>query len=181
VTAGSPDALGAAVDDAGATFAVFSEHAEQITLCLFSPDGRREIARLPLPERTGDVWHGHVAGLKPGQLYGLRADGPWNPDKGQRFNPAKLLLDPYAKAFHGDFDPTSALLLGHDPVFGETERSSGDSASAMPKCVLTAPLEPVPDDERPLTPWDRTIIYEAHVKGFTQRHPAIEPGAARHL
>ena len=173
ITAGSPDALGPTVDETGANFAVFSEAAEAIELCLFSEDGLRETHRLALPERTGAVWHGHVAGLEPGQLYGLRAHGPWAPERGHRFNPAKLLLDPYARGYAGAFDPTSALLLGHDPTFGESQRSSGDSATAMPKCVLTAPAAPVPPCERPRTPWEETVIYEAHPKGLTMLHPDV--------
>ncbi len=175
ITAGSPDILGPTVDETGAGFAVCSERAERVDLCLFSEDGFREIARLPLPEKTGAVWHGHVAGLGPGALYGLRAHGPWAPDRGLRFNPAKLLVDPYARAFQGAFDPTSALLTGHDPVRGEGAISSADSASAMPKCVLTATPEPVPHAERPRVPWENTVIYEAHVKGLTMLHPGVPP------
>ncbi|TVQ54322.1 MAG: glycogen debranching enzyme GlgX [Rhodobacteraceae bacterium] len=170
--------MGASVDEAGANFAVFSENAEQIDLCLYAPNGVREIARLPLPERTGAIWHGHVAGLEPGALYGFRAHGVWAPERGHRFNPAKLLLDPYARALSGPFDPTSALLIGHDPVFGEGVRSNGDSAPAVPKCVLTPDPEPYGWDERPNTPWEDTLIYEAHVKGLTELHPEV-PEALR--
>ena len=108
---GSPTDLGACFDGNGTNFAVFSENATQIYLCLFSADGAREIARLPLPERTGPIWHGYLAGLRPGALYGLRADGPFDPQNGHRFNVNKLLIDPYARAFHGAFDD-------HETTFG---------------------------------------------------------------
>ena len=167
ITAGAPEPLGATPDAEGANFAVFSENAESVELCLFTQDGRREIARLSLPERSGPVWHGHVRGVRPGALYGLRAHGPWAPERGHRFNPAKLLLDPYARAFFGVFDPTSPLLLAHDPVFGESVRADGDSAPAMPKCmVVTAPGK-VDPSERPRVPWEQTVLYEAHPKGLT--------------
>ena len=93
--------MGATVEGAGVNFAVFSAKATAIDLCLFSPDGLRETARIALPERDGDIWHGHVEGLSAGQLYGFRAHGPYNPRHGQRFNPNKLLIDPYAKAWSG--------------------------------------------------------------------------------
>ena len=175
VTAGSPATLGATPDEAGCGFAVFSDAAASVEVCLFSPDGLRETARIPLPERTGGVWHGHVAGVKPGDLYGLRAHGAWDPGRGLRFNPAKLLLDPYAQGFHGAFDPTSALLLGHDPDRGEDAPSAADSAPAIPRCVVPDAFAPVPAAERPHTPWAQTVIYEAHVKGLTQTHPDVPP------
>ena len=167
ITAGAPEPLGATPDETGANFAVFSEHAEAVELCLFSPDGLREMRRFALPERSGPVWHGHVAGVRPGALYGFRAHGPWAPERGHRFNPAKLLLDPYARALHGRFDPTSQLLIAHDPVFGESVRSSGDSAPALPKCMLVEPWPTVDPEERPRTPWEDTVLYEAHAKGLT--------------
>jgi len=178
VTAGRPDPLGATLDARGANFAVFSQAASRVEVCLFSPDGAKELARLPLPERTGAVWHGHVKGLKAGALYGLRADGVWAPERGHRFNPAKLLLDPYARAHMGAFDPLSPLLFGHDPVRGDGFASPADSAPAMPKCVLTAAPPPVPPKERPRTPWARTVLYEAHPSGLTMRHPGV-PEALR--
>ncbi len=178
ITAGRPEPLGATLTGDGANFAVFSENAASIDLCLFSADGAREIARLALPERTGAVWHGAIEGVAPGALYGFRAHGPWAPERGHRFNPAKLVLDPYARALSGPFDPTSALLLGHDPEKGEAAPSAADSAAAMPKCVLTVPFAAVPDNERPRTPWERTVIYEAHPKGLTRLHPGV-PEALR--
>ena len=177
VSPGRPCPIGVTPDAAGCNVAVCAENATGVDLCLFSPDGAKETARIPLPERTGYVWHGHVAGMQPGQLYGLRVHGPWAPQHGHRFNPAKLLLDPYARGWVGAFDPTSALLIGHDPA-REDVASLADSAPAMPKCRVTAPFEPAPDDERPRTPWSQTVIYEAHVKGLTMLHPEV-PAALR--
>jgi glycogen operon protein len=170
---GSPGPLGVTPDGEGANVAVFSENATSIELCLFGPDGAREVARLPLPERTGGVWHGHVSPLPEGTLYGFRAHGPWAPDRGERFNPAKLLLDPYARAFSGPFDVTSALLLGHDTERGEGVASLADSAPALPKCVVTALPERVPESDYPRRPWAETVIYEAHVHGLTMQHPDL--------
>ncbi len=172
-TAGAPHPLGVTPDAAGVNVAVASTSAAAIEICLFAEDGVREIARIALPERTGDIWHGHVAGVREGMLYGLRVHGPWAPGQGQRANPAKLLLDPYARAFDGAFDPTSALLIGHDAERGEDVMSLADSAPAIPKCVVSARPAPVPAVARPNTPWERTVLYEAHVKGLTMLHPDV--------
>ena len=165
MSAGRPNPLGVHWDGEGANVAVFSEHATRIELCLFSEDGRRETERLSLPEKSGPVWHGHVPGLAPGTRYGLRVHGPYAPERGHRFNPHKLLLDPYARALAGCFSGSDAC-LGYDPASPDRDLSfsSVDSAPAMPKCVVTAPFPPVPDDERPDTPWAETVIYEAHPK-----------------
>ena len=167
--AGRAHPLGVHWDGEGANVAVFSENATRIELCLFSEDGRRETARLALPERSGPVWHGWLPGLAPGSLYGLRAHGPHAPECGHRFNPDKLLLDPYARALHGRLVPGDAC-LGYDPASpeGDLSFSNVDSAPSMPKCVVTAPAPVVPDDERPHTPWAETVIYEAHPKGLTR-------------
>jgi glycogen operon protein len=101
IVAGDHTRLGAVFDGHGVNFAVFSENATKIELCLFTDDGQRETVRLVLPDRTGAVWHGYVPGLKPGALYGYRAHGPYEPDQGHRFNPMKLLADPYSRTFHG--------------------------------------------------------------------------------
>ncbi len=166
---GWPNPLGVHWDGEGANVAVFSENATRIELCLFSEDGRRETERLVLPERSGAVWHAYVPGLAPGALYGLRAHGPYAPERGHRFNPNKLLLDPYARALRGRFAAPDAC-LGYDPASpeGDLSYSRVDSAPAMPKCVLTDPAPPVPDGERPDTPWAETVIYEAHPKGLTR-------------
>ncbi|MPZ10713.1 MAG: glycogen debranching protein GlgX [Kiloniellaceae bacterium] len=172
--AGSPAPLGVTWDGEGANVAVFSENATQIELCLFSEDGQRETARLPLPEKTGPVWHGYLPGLAPGALYGLRAHGPYTPERGHRFNPHKLLLDPYARALTDRVSAGDAT-LGYDPAAAEGDLSFStlDSAAAMPKCVVTAPPPPVPAAERPDTPWADTILYEAHPKGLTQLWPDL--------
>jgi glycogen operon protein len=151
--------------------AVFSAHASRIELCLFDAEGRRELTRLTLPCRTDEVFHGYLPGAGPGLVYGLRAHGPWAPERGHRFNPAKLLLDPHAAALAGRVRWHAALLGG------EAEPDPHDSAPFLPKAVVTAPLAG-PPAPRPATPWGRTVIYEAHAKGLTRLHPAI-PEAQR--
>ncbi len=168
---GSPDRLGITLDAEGANIAVFSDNATAMTLCLFDAEGLHETARIPLPERSGAVWHGHVAGLGPGQRYGLRADGPFAPDAGHWFNPAKLLLDPYARALHGRFGP-SDLVASLVPGSG-TAPDRSDSAPAMPKAVMLPDQPRVDPAEHPRTPWAETVIYEAHVKGATRLWPGL--------
>lgn len=158
----------------GVNFAVFSDNATRIELCLFSPDGVTEVARLALPERTGGIWHGFVPGLMPGALYGYRAYGPYDPDHGHRFNPNKLLADPYARAFHGEW-------ISHDDTVGydaqqanpDDHPSLTDSAAYVPKCIVPAVEEHWSGTPAPRRPWSETVIYEAHVKGLTQLHPDI--------
>ncbi|MFC2967312.1 glycogen debranching protein GlgX [Acidimangrovimonas pyrenivorans] len=173
---GRPWPLGATFDGEGVNFAVFSAHAEAMELCLFSDDGRRERARLPICERDGDVWHVHVAGLTPGTVYGYRAHGPYAPEAGHRFNPNKLLLDPYARALSGRLKWSDAL-MGYRVGSSRADLSfdSRDSAFAMPKSVVTAPLHPA-NGHRPDVPLEQTVIYEAHVKGMTAGHPHVPPG-----
>ena len=177
LAAGRPYPLGVHWDGEGANVAVFSENATRIELCLFSEDGRRETERLVLPERSGAVRHGYLPGLAPGALYGLRAHGPYAPEQGHRFNPNKLLLDPYARALQGRFVPDDAC-LGYDPASPKADLSfSGvDSAPVMPKCVVAAPAPPVPATERPDTPWTETVIYEAHPKGLTRLWATLPEG-----
>ena len=174
VTAGSDDRLGAHADESGVNFAVFSAHAERIELCLFDETGQKEVARLALPEKSGDIWHGHVAGLTPGALYGYRAHGPYAPQEGHRFNPNKLLLDPYTTALHGGFR-LGRRLLGYNAKAKDRDLTFNrlDSAACMPKSVVGAPLEPYPQHNRPRTDWTATIIYEAHVKGLTMELPGV--------
>jgi isoamylase len=167
--AGKSYPLGASWDGLGVNFAVFSANAEKIELCLFDKDAKREISRLALPEYTDEVWHGYLPQAAPGLIYGFRAHGPYDPDRGHRFNPAKLLLDPYAKSIAGK-------LRWSDAVFGYRLNSSKgdltidrrDSAGAMPKAIVVDDHFSWGDDKRPETPWSETVIYEAHVKGFTQ-------------
>ena len=170
---GAPEPMGAAPDRDGANFSVFSANATAIEVCLFDESGSRELARVPLPERSGDVWHGHIAGVVPGARYGLRAHGPFAPRDGHRFNAAKLLLDPYATAIDRPFRLHPGM-FGYRQ--GETNadltRDDTDSAPFMPKSIVAAT-----DDglcaPAPLVPWDKTIVYELHVRGFTRRHSLI--------
>jgi glycogen operon protein len=161
--------LGARWDGLGVNFAVFSAHAEQVDLCIFDPSGRREIARLTLPEYTEEVWHGYLPYADPGLVYGFRVHGPYAPDQGHRFNPSKLLLDPYAKALTGSLRWTDAVFgyRLHSPR-GDLSMDRRDSASAMPKAVVVDDHYSWGDDRRPDTPWSDTVIYEAHVRGLTR-------------
>lgn len=169
ITAGNHATLGAVHDGQGVNFAVFSENATKIELCLFSPDGQREATRLVLPERTGPVWHGYVPGLKPGALYGYRAYGPYEPDRGHRFNPRKLLVDPYARAFCGHWS-SGKELLGYASSGHDTHPSQIDSAPFVPKSVVPDIEHPWSGAPAPRRAWNETVIYEAHVKGLTQLH-----------
>ncbi len=168
--------LGPSFDGEGVNFAVFSAHAHLIELCLFSPDGRKELARMIFPERDGDIWSIYVAGLKPGQLYGLRAHGPYEPEDGHRFNPHKLLMDPYARAYEGRLRWSDAL-MGYriGSARGDLSYDTRDSAFAVPKSVVTDPGFVWGKDAPPHRPMADTVIYEAHVKGMTARHPGVEP------
>lgn len=170
---GEPWPLGATCSSTGVNFALFSANAERVELCLFDASGKTEAARMVLPERTGDVWHGFLPQAGPGQLYGYRVYGPWDPIHGHRFNPYKLLIDPYAKALSGSVEWS-------DIIFGHTVGHAGadlrldvrDSARSMPKCRVVA--SPPPHDRaRPRVPWNETVIYEMHVRGFTMRHPGV--------
>jgi len=171
---GSPDRLGAHWDGLGVNIAVFSAHAERIELCLFDAEGRHEIARFDLPECTDEVWHGYLPGAGPGMVYGLRAYGPFDPEAGHRFNPHKLLLDPYARQLRGELRWSDAL-SGAQPR-SERTLDRRDSAPYVPKCVVTHDDYPWGDDRPPAVPWERTVIYEAHLRGLTMRHPAVPAG-----
>ncbi len=175
VTAGRDWPMGAEFDGDGVNFAVFSAHAEKIELCLFAPDTRREIARLPMTERDGDIWHARVSGLMPGALYGYRAHGPYAPEQGHRFNPNKLLLDPYARAYDGRLRWSDAL-MGYKVGSPRADLSfdTRDSAFAMPKCVVIDPAFHWGDDVPPHRPWTDTLIYEAHARGLTIQNPKVE-------
>ncbi len=171
---GLPFPLGATPTSDGLNVAVSSEVAEAIEVCLFGSDGAE--VRVELPERTAHVWHGLLPDVGPGQRYGLRVHGPWNPAMGLRCNPAKLLIDPYATAIDGEVR-WGPEVFGHEPDDPEA-LSDLDSADAMPKCVVTGRSFNWEGDSRPGVPLDETVIYETHVKGFTQRHPAV-PEAIR--
>ncbi|MDQ2661461.1 MAG: glycogen debranching protein GlgX [Actinomycetota bacterium] len=166
---GSAYPLGATFDGNGTNFALFSEVAEKVELCLFDDDLVE--TRCPLTEVDGYVWHAYLPGIRPGQRYGYRVHGPWDPAKGQRCNPAKLLLDPYAKATAGEIRWGQSLFsyrFGDEDSFDDT-----DSASDMMHGVVVDPFYDWAGDRAPRTPYDETIIYEAHVKGLTQLHPEI--------
>ena len=177
VTPGRPWPMGATFDGEGVNFAVFSANAERLELCLFSDDGRKELARLPFRDRDGHVWHMHVGGLTPGVKYGLRAHGPYQPEAGHRFNPNKLLIDPYAKQLDGRLRWSDAL-MGYRVGSARADLSfdNRDSAFAVPKSVVVDPSFPWEHDTPLSHPLERTVIYEAHVKGLTERHPRVDPG-----
>lgn len=172
VLPGQPYPLGAVYDGSGTNFSVFSEIAERVELCLFDKKGNE--TRFDLLEVTGYCWHGYLPFIEPGQRYGFRVHGPWDPANGQRCNPAKLLLDPYAKAI-------DEQIQWHEAVFpyrfgkGLDVRSNSDSASFMPRSVVHQPHFDWNGDRRLQIPWHETVIYETHVKGLTIKHPDIPP------
>ena len=168
--------MGATVDVGGVNFAVFSAHAHLIELCLFSEGGRHETGRLLFKERDGDVWHMRVEGMRAGQLYGLRAHGPYAPDDGHRFNPHKLLMDPYARAYDGRLRWSDAV-MGYriGSTRADLSYDTRDSAFAVPKSVVIADQADWGNDVLPRHAWSDTVIYEAHVKGLTARHPDLPP------
>jgi len=171
---GYPYPLGATWDGEGVNFALFSEHAERVELCLFDPRGRREIERISMRWQTDQVWHCYLPQARPGLLYGYRVHGPYDPEKGLRFNSRKLLLDPYARQVVGSIMWTDAL-YGYR-VGGPREDLTADrrdSAPAMPKCRVVDIAFSWGNDRSPRTPWHESVIYELHVKGFTARHPEI--------
>ncbi len=165
---GEPFELGASYDGTGTNFAVFSEVADRVELCLF--DDRNEETRVTLPEVTGFVWHGYLPGIRPGQRYGFRIHGPFDLQRGLRCNPNKLLLDPYAKAIDGEVRWNRAV---YGQVQGQQKPQTDDSARYVPKSVVVNPFFDWGDDRHPRTPWHDTVIYEAHVRGLTIQHPGI--------
>src|SRR5262249_53833199 len=169
---GNPYPLGATCDDEGTNFALFSENATGVELCLFDESGA-ETARHALPEQTDQVWHVYVPGVGPGQRYGYRVHGPYDPPRGHRFNPAKLLLDPYAKAINGQlkWKPVVSGYPRARPA-GTPHRDDGDSAGGVPKGVVVEGVDRR-GPPRPRIAWNGMPIYELHVKGFTERHPSV--------
>ncbi len=170
---GSAYPLGATYDGTGTNFAIFSEVAEKVELCLFDEAGNE--TRIRLPEMDAYVWHAFLPGIQPGQRYGFRVHGPHNPAQGHRCNPAKLLLDPYAKAIDGQIDWDESVFGYH---FATGEKNDDDSAAHMPKSVVINPYFDWGVDRPPKTPYNKTVIYEAHVKGLTMTHPRV-PEALR--
>ena len=171
---GKPFPQGATWDGEGVNFALFSEHATGVELCLFDDRGRRELQRIPLREQTDQVWHCYLPEARPGQLYGYRVHGPYQPQQGHRFNPNKLLLDPYAKAIVG-------TLAWSDAHFGyrigsqraDLSQDRRNNAVGTPKCQVIDPAFSWGEDRNPRTPWHETVIYETHVRGFTKLHPQV--------
>ena len=174
IAEGTPFPLGATWNGNGVNFALFSAHATKVELCLFDETGQHEIERIELPEYTDEVWHVFVPNLKPGAVYGYRVHGPYEPEKGHRFNPNKLLLDPYAKAHIGELK-WAPEIFGYTLDSEEADLSfdERDSAPFVPKCkVVDANFSWIHPERNPL-PWDRVIFYETHVRGFTKRHPQV--------
>ncbi|MDZ4264008.1 MAG: glycogen debranching protein GlgX [Pseudomonadota bacterium] len=173
---GQPYPLGATWNGEGVNFALFSEHADKVELCLFDPNGRRIIHTINMRWQTDQAWHCYLPDARPGLLYGYRVYGPYDPANGHRFNPNKLLLDPYAKDVFGQ-------LRWNDALFGYRLKQPNldlimdkrDSAAAMVKARVIDPAFTWGDDKRLRTPWHDTVIYELHVKGFTMQHPEIHP------
>jgi isoamylase len=168
--------LGATFDGEGTNFAVYARHADAVELCLFEGDPPREVRRVRLAERTGHVWHAYLPGVLPGTLYGYRAHGPYEPENGLRYNAAKLLVDPYARAIAGEADLKGAIFgyrLGAPE--GDLAQDDRDDADAVPKSVVLGDGYDWGDDRPPRTPWHRSIVYEVHVRGFTMRHPEVPP------
>ena len=173
--AGKPFPLGATVDARGANFALFSAHAERVELCLFDILGRRETARIALPERADGIWFGYLPEARPGLLYGYRVHGPYAPEAGHRFNPHKLLLDPYARDIVGSLllsDAHFGYRLGS--ARGDLTPDRRDDARVMPKCRLVDESFTWGDDRPPRHPWSRSIIYELHASGYTRLHPEVD-------
>ncbi len=171
---GKPHPLGATWDGKGVNFALFSAHAEKVELCLFDAHGARELERITLPEYTDQVWHGYLPDARPGLVYGYRVHGPYDPARGHRFNPAKLLLDPYARDYEGSLK-WSLTHFGFRPDSPRTDLvpDKRDNARFMPKCRVAETAFTWGDDRRPDHAFSDSVIYELHVKGMTQSHPGV--------
>ncbi len=172
LNAGRSAPPGAWFDGAGVNFTLFSAHAEKVELCVFDESGNE--ARYTLPARSGDIWHGYLPDARPGLRYGYRVYGPWRPEQGHRFNPAKLLLDPCARGVEGDVVDDPRLYGGIDAP------DPRDNRDVMPKAVVMDDRYDWEDDAPPAIAWGDTVIYEAHVRGLTRLHPTI-PSALRAL
>jgi glycogen operon protein len=173
---GRPYPLGATWDGEGVNFALFSAHAEKVELCLFDRSGNREEARIVLPEYTNEVWHAYLPDARPNLLYGYRVYGPYDPSNGHRFNPNKLLIDPYARSLHGRLRWSDAL-FGYRVGSQRSDLSFDrrDNARQIPKCRVIEPAFTWGEDRRPQIPWEETIILELHVRGITFKHPDVDP------
>jgi isoamylase len=174
---GRPYPQGATWDGEGVNFALFSEHATGVDLCLFDDVGGTEQSRrVPLTNRTDQIWHAYLPDVRPGQAYGYRVHGPYEPHEGHRFNPSKLLIDPYAKALDGSVrwhDSVYGYTIGHEAE--DVSFDDRDSAARVPRSVVIDPAFSWGDDRKPDTPWNRTVIYECHVRGMTKCHQQVPP------
>jgi glycogen operon protein len=171
---GRPTPLGATWDGEGVNFALFSAHAEKVELCIFDPSGTYEVARVRLPEYTDQVWHGYLPDARPNLLYGYRVYGPYEPQNGHRFNPNKLLLDPYARAIHGSIrwsDANFGYRVGSPRADLSFDRR--DNARFVPKCRVVDTSFTWGDHRKPKVPWEETIVLETHLRGMTMRHPGV--------
>jgi len=174
---GDPYPRGATWDGEGVNFSLFSAHAEKVELCVFDATGRQELQRIEVKERTDEIWHCYLPEARPGMLYGYRVHGPYRPEEGHRFNPHKLLVEPYARHLSGNLrwsDAHFAYRVGHAKEDLSFDRR--DNAAGMPKCRVIDPAFTWGEDRRPGVPWHDTVIYELHVRGFTMRHPGVPPG-----
>lgn len=174
VTEGRPFPLGATWDGLGVNFALFSAHATRVELCLFDATGKRELERIELPEYSDEIWHGYLPDAHPGQIYGYRVHGPFEPDAGHRFNPNKLLIDPYARQLVGQLRWSEAL-FGYTIGSADADLSfdTRDSAPFVPRCKVIDPAFTWGEQQFTRIPWDETLIYEAHLRGISMRHPAV--------
>ena len=174
VREGKPFPLGATWDGLGVNFALFSANASKVELCIFDNDGLTEIERVELPEYTDEVWHGHLPEARPGTVYGYRVHGPYEPDAGHRFNPNKLVIDPYARQLVGQLQ-WGPELFGYEIGHSDKDKSfdSRDSAKLVQKCRVIDPAFTWGRTSKPEVHWELTIIYEMHVKGFTRNHPLV--------
>jgi len=171
---GKPYPRGATWNGEGVNFALFSEHAERVELCLFDPSGRRELQRIEMRDQTDLIWHCYLLDARPGLLYGYRVYGPYDPERGHRFNPNKLLIEPYAKDIVGNFrwsDAHFGYQVGHQDA--DLSFDQRDSAAGTPKCRVIDPAFSWGDDRSPNIPWHDMVIYEVHVRGFTIKHPDV--------
>ena len=173
VTEGRPHPRGATWNGRGVNFSLFSANATKVELCLFDNEGETELERIELPEYTDEVWHGFLPDARPGTVYGYRVHGPYAPEEGHRFNPNKLLIDPYAKALVGHLKWGPELFGYQMESMDDLTYDERDSAPLMPKCRVIDPAFTWGDDRPPQIPWEHTVLYEAHVRGMTMRHPAV--------
>ncbi|WP_437882960.1 glycogen debranching protein GlgX [Pseudomonas sp. LRF_L74] len=174
VSEGHPFPLGATWDGLGVNFALFSAHATRVELCLFDARGESELERIELPERSDEIWHGYLPDAHPGQVYGYRVHGPYEPDAGHRFNPNKLLIDPYAKQLVGKLRWSESLFgytIGHKD--GDLSFDTRDSAAHVPKSKVIDPAFTWGKHQPVRVPWDSTVVYETHLRGISMRHPAV--------